>query len=116
VLNLPSVAECYKTYDDINLVKSGDIGQVLVVGEITHEEARTGITRDGVTPPMRNAKERVFRKPIPVAPETVKSVEDQLLKILHVSWQPQAALCLCLCLGGSDLLSNRCRLHYKACG
>lgn len=28
VLNLPTIVESYKTYDDIHLVKSNDIGQV----------------------------------------------------------------------------------------
>ncbi len=28
LLNLPTVVEAYKTYDDINLVKINDIGQV----------------------------------------------------------------------------------------
>jgi len=28
VLDLPTVVESYKTYDDENLVKTGDIGQV----------------------------------------------------------------------------------------
>lgn len=26
--DLPTIVECYKTYDDVNLVKTGDIGQV----------------------------------------------------------------------------------------
>lgn len=86
MLNLPTVAECYKTYDDVNLVKTGDIGQVLVVGPLLPEEARGGEARDGITPPMRNARERVFRKPLDVAPATVGIVESQILDILNVSW------------------------------
>ena len=27
--DLPTIVECYKTYDDVNLVKTGDIGQVI---------------------------------------------------------------------------------------
>lgn len=27
--DLPTIVECYKTYDDVNLVKTGDIGQVV---------------------------------------------------------------------------------------
>lgn len=84
VLNLPSVSEIYKTYDDINLVKSGDIGQVLVVGEIAQNEATTGEITDGITPPMRNARDRIFRKPIAVSPESVMKVEEQLLQVLRV--------------------------------
>ena len=49
------------------------------------EEAAGGEARDGVTPPMRNARERVFRRPIEVAPEVVQKVEMDLLNILAVS-------------------------------
>jgi TATA-binding protein-associated factor Taf7 len=28
VLDCPTTVECYKTYDDVNLVKAGDVGQV----------------------------------------------------------------------------------------
>jgi len=84
VLNFPSVVECYKSYDDVNLVKSGDVGQVLVIGNITEEEATTGKIRDGITPPMRNAEQRVFRQPIQVDPATLQRVETDLLRVLHV--------------------------------
>ncbi|KAI3429733.1 hypothetical protein D9Q98_010048 [Chlorella vulgaris] len=84
VLNLPSVVESYKTLDDINLVKTCDIGQVLIVGDEPGlaEQAASGEARDGVTPPMRNACERIFRKPIDVAAEVVQKVEFDLLTIL----------------------------------
>ena len=47
--------------------------QVLVVGgdqdgSEAVGEAATGETRDGVTPVMRNARERIFRRPIDVPP------------------------------------------------
>jgi transcription initiation factor TFIID subunit 7 len=87
VLNLPCVTECYKTYDDINLVKVGDVGQVLVVGEIQETEATTGFATDGVAPPMRNARQRIFRKAISVGTDVVHQVEGQILDILAVSWE-----------------------------
>ena len=61
--------------------------QVLVVGDAPGlvQEAAAGEARDGVTPPMRNARERVFRRPIEVAPEVVQKVEMDLLNILAVS-------------------------------
>lgn len=34
VLNLPTIVESYKTYDDIHLVKSNDIGQVTAIERI----------------------------------------------------------------------------------
>ena len=48
--------------------------QVLVVGGDPADpeaaaEAAAGEARDGVTPPMRNARNRVFRRPIDVAPQ-----------------------------------------------
>lgn len=87
VLNLPSVVESYKTLDDVNLVKTTDIGQVLVVGSaadpgVVPEEAAGGEARDGVTPPMRNARGRIFRNQIDVAPHVVQKVEFDLLTIL----------------------------------
>ncbi|KAI7844401.1 hypothetical protein COHA_001996 [Chlorella ohadii] len=87
VLNLPSVVESYKTLDDVNLVKTTDIGQVLVVGSaadpgVAPDEAAGGEARDGVTPPMRNARGRIFRNPIDVAPHVVQKVEFDLLTIL----------------------------------
>lgn len=76
------MTESYKTYDDINLVKTTDIGQVLVVGKQQEEQA--GEVKDGITPPMRNARERLFRKPIAVNPSRVHAVEEAMLVILHV--------------------------------
>lgn len=84
VLNLPCVLESYQTYDDVNLVKTTDVGQVLVVGDISETEAATGECADGVTPPMRNARQRLFRKPIEVSPAAVQRVETQLLDVLRV--------------------------------
>lgn len=180
VLNLPSVVESYKTLDDVNLVKTTDIGQVrciddgqveagsgraevtdchgggwcklgalsrdsrragrcnaaapaallkqahsiplvqhcpspahspppqcplpatqpqvlVVGGEGEPEaaaEAAAGEVRDGVTPPMRNARERIFRRPIDVSPQVVQKVEFDLLTILAVS-DITAEPCLC---------------------
>ena len=56
---------------------------MLVVGPITEGEAQ-GEVRDGITPPMRNARERVFRKPIDATPINVAHVENQILDILNV--------------------------------
>jgi hypothetical protein len=81
-LNMVSVTECYKSYDEINLVKTDDIGQVLLVGDLLEEEAATGEVKDGVTAPMRNARHRVFRQPIEVGRETVEAVEQDLFQVL----------------------------------
>lgn len=63
--------------------------QVLVVGSaaepgVVPEEAAGGEARDGVTPPMRNARGRIFRNQIDVAPHVVQKVEFDLLTILAV--------------------------------
>lgn len=81
VLNLPCVTETYKTFDDINYVKVTDVGQVLVVGE--PEPARVqGEALDGITPPMRNARNRIFKPQQEVDPQLVNDVEYSLLTIL----------------------------------
>lgn len=85
VLELPCVLESYQTYDEVNLVKTTDVGQVLVVGDVTSAEVSMRECRDGVTPPMRNARQRLFRKPPEVSHEVVQKVEEQLLSVLHVS-------------------------------
>lgn len=73
---------------------------MLVVGDEPGlaEEAASGEARDGVTPPMRNARERIFRKPVDVAPDVVQKVEYDLLTILAVSIGRTA--CVCVCGGG----------------
>lgn len=52
---------------------------------VAAEEAAAGEARDGVTPPMRNARGRIFRNAIDVAPHVVQKVEFDLLTILAVS-------------------------------
>ena len=81
-LNMVTMTECYKSYDDVNLVKTDDIGQVLLVGDLLEEEARSGEVKDGVTAPMRNARQRVFRQPIDVSKSTVEAVEQALFQVL----------------------------------
>ncbi|GAB4822552.1 hypothetical protein N2152v2_009598 [Parachlorella kessleri] len=86
VLNLPAVSETYKTYDDVNYVKITDVGQVLVVSDPTSGKAPSqGESRDasdGITPPLRNARARVFKRQYDVQPDLVSTVEHNLLTIL----------------------------------
>jgi hypothetical protein len=84
VLTLPTVVESYKTYDDVNLVKITDVGQVLVVGEqgASPAEAADGEAADGVAPPFARARARLFQRPIGAGPEVVKRVEQQMLAVL----------------------------------
>ncbi|KAL6760814.1 TAFII55 protein conserved region-domain-containing protein [Haematococcus lacustris] len=81
VLDLPTVVESYKTYDDVNLVKTGDVGQILVVGG-SIPEGQTEST-DGLTPPMRKARQRHLRPRTAATPAMVSTVEDALHQILN---------------------------------
>ncbi|KAK9818345.1 hypothetical protein WJX72_010997 [[Myrmecia] bisecta] len=81
LLDLPGVVESYKTYDDINLVKSTDIGQMLLVQEKGAAPMTEPEAKNGVTPPMRDARRRNFRKHIDVDPELVRRVEQDILTI-----------------------------------
>ena len=51
-------------------------------GRGLEEEARTGEVKDGVTAPMRNARQRVYRQPIDVSKSTVEVVEQALFQVL----------------------------------
>eukprot|EP00873_Tetraselmis_striata_P019979 jgi/Tetstr1/440243/TSEL_028594.t1 len=83
LLDLPTVIETYKTYNDANLVKSADIGQVVIIREkgsdrISHQEARHGLT-----PPARDARKRHFRPAPPRVDQfVVEEVEADLASIL----------------------------------
>lgn len=82
LLNIPTLVEAYKTYDDVNLVKINDVGQILLVGSPGSELPVGPEIADGVTPPCRNARQRHF-KPLPkVDPSVVSRVERDLLALL----------------------------------
>lgn len=120
--SLPTVVESYKTLNDIDLVKAGDIGQarahhlqlhssplavssrlpapqrgyaagraaarvsavaqVLVVRPQGMAPPPLGEYADGVTPPARRARERLFRERPEVDPATVAKVEAALVRLL----------------------------------
>ncbi|VAH62033.1 unnamed protein product [Triticum turgidum subsp. durum] len=62
LLDLPTVVESYKTYDDSFLVKTADIGQMIMVRE-EDDPAPEGVEyKHGLTPPMRDARRRRFRR------------------------------------------------------
>jgi len=62
LLDLPAVVESYKTYDDSVLIKTADIGQMIMVGE-ENDPAPEGVEyKHGLTPPMRDARRRRFRR------------------------------------------------------
>ncbi|KAG1347299.1 transcription initiation factor TFIID subunit 7 [Cocos nucifera] len=62
LLDLPCMVESYKTYDDTVLIKTADIGQIIMVRE-EGDPAPEGIEyKHGLTPPMRDARRRRFRR------------------------------------------------------
>uniref|UniRef100_A0A0E0PL30 TAFII55 protein conserved region domain-containing protein n=2 Tax=Oryza TaxID=4527 RepID=A0A0E0PL30_ORYRU len=62
LLDLPTVVESYKTYDDSVLIKTADIGQMIMVRE-EEDPAPEGVEyKHGLTPPMRDARRRRFRR------------------------------------------------------
>ncbi|KAH7857579.1 hypothetical protein Vadar_014209 [Vaccinium darrowii] len=82
LLDLPCVVESYKTYDDNVLIKTADIGQMIMVRE--HGDPRPDAVeyRHGLTPPMRDARRRRFRREPDLNPELVQRVERDLLNIM----------------------------------
>ncbi|KAG5098412.1 hypothetical protein JHK82_048266 [Glycine max] len=63
LLDLPCVVESYnKTYDDNSLTKTADIGQMIMVRESGDAAPDVIEYRHGLTPPMRDARKRRFRR------------------------------------------------------
>ncbi|PON83606.1 TAFII55 protein, conserved region [Trema orientale] len=81
LLDLPSVVESYKTYDDSVLIKTADIGQMIMVREPGDAAPDAVEYRHGLTPPMRDARKRRFRREPDLNPELVRRVEEDLLNI-----------------------------------
>lgn len=74
VLDLPTVVESYKTYDDVNLVKTADVGRILLVRQPGSQPPQTHESPHGLTPPMQFAKQRHFFPHGEVDPELVAKV------------------------------------------
>uniref|UniRef100_A0A0E0C5B7 TAFII55 protein conserved region domain-containing protein n=1 Tax=Oryza meridionalis TaxID=40149 RepID=A0A0E0C5B7_9ORYZ len=62
LLDLPTVMESYKTYDDSVLIKTADIGQMIMVREEDDPAPEVVEYTHGLTPPMRDARRRRFRR------------------------------------------------------
>ncbi|XP_038724833.1 transcription initiation factor TFIID subunit 7 [Tripterygium wilfordii] len=82
LLDLPAVVESYKTYDDCALVKTADIGQMIMVREAGDAAPDVLEYRHGLTPPMRDARKRRFRREPDLNPELVQRVEKDVLNIM----------------------------------
>ncbi|GJP45030.1 hypothetical protein CLOM_g4415 [Closterium sp. NIES-68] len=84
LLDLPAVVESWKTYDDNSLVKTADVGQMIVVREPSEAERpiEGPESRNGLTPPMRDVRRRRFRREPDLNPEIVEEVETELRGIM----------------------------------
>ncbi|XVF54889.1 hypothetical protein PTKIN_Ptkin05aG0217000 [Pterospermum kingtungense] len=82
LLDLPCVVESYKTYDDSALVKTADVGQMILVRESGEASPDVVEYRHGLTPPMRDARKRRFRREPDLNPELVQRVEKDLVNIM----------------------------------
>ncbi|KAI4317477.1 hypothetical protein L6164_025344 [Bauhinia variegata] len=82
LLDLPCAVESYKTYDDSCLIKTADIGQMIMVREAGDAAPDVTEYRHGLTPPMRDARKRRFRREPDLNPEFISLVEKDLLKIM----------------------------------
>mmetsp|Transcript_49359 Transcript_49359/g.91899 ORF Transcript_49359/g.91899 Transcript_49359/m.91899 type:complete len:235 (-) Transcript_49359:12-716(-) len=89
VRDLPCMVESFKTYDGSTIIKSNDVGQ-LVIARHQGEEAPEGLPRrngrlevsDGLTPPMRDVRKRFFKPEVTEQPEHLQAVEKALAVIL----------------------------------
>ncbi|XP_042518637.1 transcription initiation factor TFIID subunit 7 isoform X2 [Macadamia integrifolia] len=82
LLDLPTGVESYKTYDDNVLIKTADIGQIIMVREEGDTAPDDVEYRHGLTPPMRDARRRRFRREPDLNPELVQRVEKDLVNIM----------------------------------
>ncbi|KAB2068197.1 hypothetical protein ES319_A08G015000v1 [Gossypium barbadense] len=82
VLDLPCVVESYKTYDDSALVKTADVGQMILIRESGEASPDVVEYRHGLTPPLRDARKRRFRREPDLNPELVQRVEKDLVNIM----------------------------------
>ncbi|KAK1666089.1 hypothetical protein QYE76_054248 [Lolium multiflorum] len=83
LLDLPAVVESYKTYDDSFLVKTADIGQMVMVRQ-EDDPAPEGVEyKHGLTPPMRDARRRRYRREPDLSADLVNRVENDLISIMQ---------------------------------
>ncbi|XP_074308922.1 transcription initiation factor TFIID subunit 7 isoform X2 [Silene latifolia] len=83
LFDLPTITESYKSYDDSVLIKTADIGQMILVREGGGSKPDMVEYKHGLTPPMRDARRRRFRREPDLNPELVQGVENALLSIMN---------------------------------
>ncbi|KAK1412000.1 hypothetical protein QVD17_32911 [Tagetes erecta] len=95
LLDLPGIVESYKTYDDSVLIKTADVGQMIMVREEGDPAPEVVEYRHGLTPPMRDARRRRFRREPDLNPELVRRVERDLLNIMNGGTAENIDILLC---------------------
>ncbi|KAI3697009.1 hypothetical protein L6452_29701 [Arctium lappa] len=115
LLDLPCIVESYKTYDDSVLIKTADVGQMIMVRDKDDPAPDVVEHRHGLTPPMRDARRRRFRREPDLNPELVRRVEKDLLNIINggtaenvdilLFWQ----ICLIFCREVGDEIGRSAR-------
>ncbi|KAF5822919.1 putative TAFII55 protein region [Helianthus annuus] len=100
LLDLPGIVESYKTYDDSVLIKTADVGQIIMVRDEGDPAPDVVEYRHGLTPPMRDARRRRFRREPDLNPELVRRVEKDLLNIMNGGTAEVVDIlsCLVICL------------------
>ncbi|PWA48651.1 transcription initiation factor TFIID subunit 7 [Artemisia annua] len=83
LFDLPTILESYKTYDDSVLIKTTDVGQMILVSEEAVPVPNSGEYRHGITPPMKDVRRRRFRREPDLNPELVQRVEKDLMNIMN---------------------------------
>ncbi|KAG0613015.1 hypothetical protein M758_6G069900 [Ceratodon purpureus] len=82
LVDMPCVLESYKTYDDNVLIKTADIGQMILVQEEGEAAPEGPEYKHGLTPAMRDARRRRFRREPDLNPDLVQQVENDLQSIM----------------------------------
>ncbi|KAL5662936.1 hypothetical protein ACJX0J_023044, partial [Zea mays] len=81
LLDLPAVVESYKIYDASVLLK---LLMLMIMVREENDPAPEGVEyKHGLTPPMRDARRRRFRREPDLNAELVNQVEKHLISIMH---------------------------------
>ena len=65
IVQLPCIVETHKSYDDVSLYKTGDIGQAIIIHTKDNEPRvdETGRLKSGITPPTNRIVNKYSKQP-----------------------------------------------------
>mmetsp|Transcript_359 Transcript_359/g.1183 ORF Transcript_359/g.1183 Transcript_359/m.1183 type:complete len:192 (-) Transcript_359:245-820(-) len=101
--DLPANIETWKTYNEVDLVKSADIGQVLVVRAAGTPAPSSTECIDGLTPGMKNIRKRHFMPAHGIDSNDLRDAETELTRILSIAHGKPMANRLSSGAGGEDV-------------